>query len=138
MEMNNTEEIIAKINEANGFTKHNNMVITKAAVGLAEGTLRFSQETVNHYGSIHGGALFSLADYVAGVAAASYGTICLTLDASIHYFKPVTSGIVRALASETSKSNKTAMYEVCLYDEEEVLVAKAAFTYYNTEKRFDK
>ena len=134
MELTNIKEIIDKINEAKGFTKHNNMLITNAGVGRAEGTLRFSQETANHYGSIHGGALFSLADYVAGVAAASYGTICVTLDAGIHYFKPVSSGIVRAVASETSKSNKTAMYEVCLYDEEEVLVAKAAFTYYNTEK----
>lgn len=138
MEISNMKEIIERINEAKGFTRHNNMIITKAGVGLAEGTLSFSQETMNHYGSIHGGALFSLADYVAGVAAASYGTVCVTLDASIHYFKSVSSGIIRAVASETSKSNKTATYEVCLYDEEEVLVSKAAFTYYNTEKRFEK
>lgn len=134
MEINNYKEILDKINEAKGFTKHNNMMITKVGIGQAEGTLRLTQETMNHYGSIHGGALFSLADYVAGVAAASHGTICVTLDANIHYFKPVSFGTVRAVASEISKSNKTGMYEVCLHDEDGVLVAKAAFTYYNTEK----
>ncbi len=131
-------EVIKMVNETAKYTKYNNMVITKIGMGSAEGEMPVSEEALNHYGGVHGGALFSLADNVAGVAAVSRKTACVTLGASIHYFKQVNSGMVRAVAVETNRSRKTGLYEVNLYDDQGELVAKAEFTYYDTEKPIGK
>ncbi|NTV90569.1 MAG: PaaI family thioesterase [Clostridiales bacterium] len=128
------KDVIKLINDNAKFTKYNNMVITKIGLGTAEGEMPVVEEAMNHYGGVHGGALFSLADNVAGVAAVSRKTACVTLGASIHYFKQVKDGLVKAVATETNRSRKTGLYEVNMYDETGELVAKAEFTYYDTEK----
>jgi acyl-CoA thioesterase len=125
-------EIIKRINEKGPFTRHNNILITDIGGGSAEGEMAVTAKSLNHYGGVHGGALYSLADFVAGVAAASRKTVCVTLNASIHYFKAVYSGKVKAVAREVNRTNKTGLYEVMIFDSEGNLAAKAECTYYDT------
>jgi acyl-CoA thioesterase len=129
----NMSDIINEVNDSIKFAKHNKIYITKIEKGSAEGEMLITDDNMNRYGTVHGGALFSLADTVAGAAAASHGTVCVTLSANINYFRAAVSGKIKAAAYETSRTRKTGLYEVELNDEEG-LIAKASYTYYDTEK----
>jgi len=128
---------LQKVNDSIKFVKYNNMRVIKVEKGSAEGEMLVTENSMNRFGTIHGGALFTLADVTAAVAAMSYGTACVTLSGSINYFRASAAGKIRSYAHETSRTRRTGMYEVELKDEEG-LVAKASFTYYDTGKQLSE
>jgi acyl-CoA thioesterase len=81
------------------------------------GTARFrldpSPAIANIAGSVHGGALYTLADSAFEVACNSYGRICVALDVTVHHAsaapldEPVT-----AEAVEVSRTARVASYRV--------------------------
>jgi acyl-CoA thioesterase len=81
--------------------------------GTARTRLRPRPELVNIHGSVHGGALFALADAAFEVACNSYGRVCVGLDVSIHYAAPAQSGeTLVAEAVEASRSRRVGSYRV--------------------------
>lgn len=83
------------------------------APGRATVRLDPRAELANIAGSLHGGVLYTLADYAFEVACNSYGRICVALDVSVHHAtaapldEPVT-----AEAVEVSRSARVASYRV--------------------------
>jgi len=77
----------------------------------------------NAYGIVHGGVLFSLADFTLGLVSASYGNINLTMQASINFFHPSKSGILTAETKELSKGRKISNYQIDITNEKNKLVA---------------
>ena len=57
----------------NPFTDYNHMEIARAEQDYAEVYLDVTREATNVYHVVHGGALFTMADYCAGVTACSNG-----------------------------------------------------------------
>jgi acyl-CoA thioesterase len=67
----------------------------------------------NFVGTVHGGALFSLADAALGVASNSWGRICMALTVEIQYLSaPVAGDVLVARARERSRTRRTAAYAV--------------------------
>jgi len=81
--------------------------------GAARFLLEPTPEIANIAGSVHGGALYTLADSAFEVACNSYGRICVALDVTVHHAsaapldEPVT-----AEAVEVSRSARVASYRV--------------------------
>ena len=81
--------------------------------GTARVLLEPTPEIANIAGSVHGGALYTLADAAFEVACNSYGRICVALDVTVHHASAAPLGEpVIAQAAEVSRSARVASYRV--------------------------
>jgi acyl-CoA thioesterase len=102
----------AKIRDFNGcaFAR-----LTGMEVALTpEGDIRVVMEPEgkwNAMGTIHGGAIFALADQAFGIAANLGGSPQVAVSASIHYLAPAT-GTLEAVARLVDETAITSVYEV--------------------------
>ncbi|HUV08462.1 MAG TPA: PaaI family thioesterase [Spirochaetia bacterium] len=97
--------------------------LLEASEGHAKARLNVTEDHHNFVKTLHGGAIFTLADYVFAVASNSHGTVSVAINASISYIKPVFTGILFAEAKEVSLSNRLANYNVDVTDENGELIA---------------
>lgn len=111
------------INENDQLARHLGIEITAIGPGAATARMRLSREHVNSLGMAHGGTLFTLADMAFAAASNSYGSVALGVQASIHYHRPVSSGMLTATARELSRGGRLASYLVEVRDESGELAA---------------
>lgn len=105
-------------------------------VALGHGTARVRmrpEECQNALGTYHGGALFTLADQAFSLAANQGEDVQVAMNASIHYIRPA-RGVVEAEARLVGESGRTTVYEVRVYEGEE-LVALFTGTGYRLAKK---
>jgi acyl-CoA thioesterase len=82
---------------------------------------------LNFVGSVHGGALFSLADAALGVASNSWGRICVALTVETQFLSaPLAGDVLVATALERSRTRRTASYAIDVVSEEDGTL-RAAF-----------
>ncbi len=105
------------------FATKNGIEIVKIGLGRAEARMQVTSEHLNAVGTVHGGALFSLADFAFAMAANSGGQVTVAINVSISYFKAINSGVLTASAREVSGGGRIAGYTVEIRDEAEDLVA---------------
>ena len=67
---------------------------------------------LNFVGSIHGAALFSLADAALGVASNSWGRLCVALTIETQFLSAPIDEILVASAVERSRTRRTAAYAI--------------------------
>ena len=79
---------------------------------------------LNGLGTIHGGAIFTLADFVFAAAANSHGTVAVAINANITFMKAASAGTLWAEAREVSKNFKIGTYVVDVKDDQGELVAQ--------------
>ena len=78
----------------------------------------------NGLGTVHGGAIFTLADFCFAAACNSHGTVSVALNVSITFMKAATTGTLWAEAREMSKNFKVGAYAVEIKDDQGELVAQ--------------
>ena len=99
--------------------------LLEIAEGYAKASMKVTGEHLNGVKSVHGGAIFTLADYAFAVAANSHGRISVAVNASISFFKGAPEGgMLYAEAEEISDHPKLGSYVVRVTDEEGDLVAQ--------------
>ena len=76
------------VNSPHQFSYENGIVVTCVQPGLARGELRAGPDSINPHGMIHGGAMATLADTVAGCCACSKGGNCVTASSSMEFLRP--------------------------------------------------
>jgi acyl-CoA thioesterase len=101
------------------FARHCHMETVSITPGHAEVRMPVN-EKLNALGTVHGGAIFSLADQAFALAANSYGDPQVALTASISYLRPARGDLV-AKARLVSENKSTSVYEVLVYDGSEVV-----------------
>lgn len=92
--------------------------------GTATVRMTVREQHYNGVSIVHGGALFTLADFASAVASNSHGTIAVAINANIAFIKPVTAGTLTARAEEVSRGNKLGTYLVRITNEENAVVAQ--------------
>lgn len=97
-------------------------------VALDEGYSRvemiFTPDMQNIFGMAHGGALFALIDEAFETASNSHGTMAVALNMNITYISsPPLGSKLTAEAKEFNRTNKTANYDIKIYDEKNQLIA---------------
>lgn len=105
------------------FARHCGIKLLEVSEGMAKTEMEIKEEHLNGVNTVHGGAIFTLADFTFAVAANSYGQITVAINASITYMKAVTSGKITAEAREISRNPKLSTYTINVYDESGDVIA---------------
>ena len=116
--------------ENDAFARSLGIEMLEYGDGRAAARLRVGPHHLNSAGTLHGGAIFSLADAAFSAAANSHGVLALSIDASISYFQAVTGGTLTAEAHEVARNPKLATYVIDVRDEEGGLIAHFRGTVY--------
>jgi acyl-CoA thioesterase len=105
------------------YAKHSGMELVEVSPGHARVSMAIRKEHFNGLGVVHGGAIFTLADFAFEAAANAHGTIAVAINVNISYLRPVTGTMLYAEASELSRSRSIGSYTVRVTDEKEQLIA---------------
>jgi acyl-CoA thioesterase len=85
--------------------------------GRAKVKMDIREKHKNSHGTVHGGAIFTLADTAFALASNSHGIPAAAINAHISYMKSASSGTLFAEAEEFSLIPKLATYIVRVSDE---------------------
>ncbi len=91
--------------------------------GKAIAKMVVKDEHLNGISTVHGGAIFTLADFTFAVAANSHGRVTVAINANISFMNAVTHGTLTAVAREVSLNPKIASYTVNICNDEGELIA---------------
>ena len=130
------DRTIKFFNDNDHFAKENGMVITRLEEGVSEAVLTASERHFNGVGIIMGGALFTLTDFAFAAALNSFGFRAVGMNASTSFLKPgkgVPGAKFTARATLVSKTRRTGVFDVNVYDEENRLLAHSLMTGFITE-----
>ncbi|WP_347839329.1 hotdog fold thioesterase [uncultured Draconibacterium sp.] len=116
--------------EQDVFAKNNGIELVEAAPGYAQAQMEVSSTHYNSVGIVHGGALFTLADFAFAVASNSHGRVALAIDAEISFFKATTKGTLTATATEIALNGKLGTYLVEITNEANEPIAHFKGTVY--------
>ena len=110
--------LLHTVNEMEPFLQHNGITFTDLSDGWAVAKLRQQSVVMNRWGLPHGGALFTMADVAAGVAALTLRSESLvTLNATIDFMDGAApEGDVTAVAKVERMGGKTCFCNVEIYD----------------------
>lgn len=110
-------------NRADAFAAHNGMTIVEVREGYARAEMTLQSFHMNGANTVHGGALFTLADFAFAAASNSHGQLALSINSSISIFKGARAGKLVAEAREVSHAPKLAGFAVEVRDESGELLA---------------
>jgi len=105
------------------FALHAGIELLEVKSGTAKVRMEVQPFHINGVGLVHGGALFTLADFAFAAAANSHEEVAVAINASISYLKGVKGGTLFAEAEEISNSRKISVYSINLTDEAGQLIA---------------
>lgn len=117
------EKVKGYINANDRLARFLGIEIVDIGPGRATARMTLADEHTNSLGMAHGGTLFALADLAFAAACNSYGRVALGVQASIHFHRPVATGLLTAEARELSQGGRMASYLVEVRDESANLVA---------------
>ena len=117
------------------FARHLGIEVLEYSEGKARARMKIHPHHLNSAGTLHGGAIFSLADAVFSVASNSHGTLAVAINVSISYFKAVKSGTLMAEAEEVSLNPRLATYLIRVEDEKGDAIALFQGTVYRKKDR---
>ncbi|HMK53899.1 MAG TPA: PaaI family thioesterase [Methanobacteriaceae archaeon] len=120
------------------FAAYNGIKLLEISKGSATAQMMVTDRHLNGISTVHGGALFTLADFTFAVAANSWGRVTVATNANISYLKAVTSGVLTATAREVSKGFRIANYTVEITDEDCDLVALFHGTAYRKKEKLEE
>ncbi len=105
------------------YARHSGIELLDVAPGRAKASMKVEPYHFNAAGTVHGGAIFTLADYAFAAASNSHGTLAMGINVSISYVRAATGGTLYAEAQELSRNHKLASYSVQVTDDADEVVA---------------
>lgn len=105
------------------FADRANIELLSVSPGQARAKMTLHPHHLNGYGTVQGGAIFTLADFAFAAASNSHGTVAVAINVSITFIKAGQSGTLWAQATEISQNFKLGSYTVEVKDDEGELVA---------------
>jgi len=114
---------IKKFFKNDRYAAHSGIELTAVSPGQAKAKMDIKNIHLNGMNTVHGGAIFTLADFVFAVAANTCGMVTTSINAQISYFKPGTTGTLFAEATEIASSSKLATFQVSVKNDTGELIA---------------
>lgn len=105
------------------FAERANIELVSVSPGQARAKMTLYPHHLNGYGTVQGGAIFTLADFAFAAASNSHGTVAVAVNVSISFMKAGQTGTLWAEAREISKNFKLGSYTVEVKDDAGELVA---------------
>jgi acyl-CoA thioesterase len=125
------KNINSKLEGLDRFGKHAGLAYTRWEKGYSRCVLKINDSLLNPYGTVHGGALFTMADSGMGFALVptlEKGERCASLEVSIVYVKAIKSGTLICDTTVIKRSSRSAILESEIKSAGQ-LVAKALGTW---------
>jgi acyl-CoA thioesterase len=127
-------DFIKNFSENDKFAKLLGIDLLEVSKGHAKAKMRISEAYLNSVNTVHGGAIFTLADYTFAIAANTHGNITVALNVNISFLKAVSEGILFAEANEVSINPKISTYDIHVSNEQKELIATFQGMAYRKEK----
>lgn len=124
------EEIKRFFTNNDQFARYCGIELLEVAKGYARVKMEVKDYHLNGVKTVHGGAMFTLADFAFAVASNSHGRIAMGINTTMTYTKAVTGGVLFAEAREVSLNHKLGTYTVNITNEENDLLAVFQGTVY--------
>ena len=105
------------------FAARANIELLAVSPGQARAKMALHPHHLNGYGTVQGGAIFTLADFAFAAASNSHGTVAVAINVSITFMKAGTTGTLWAEAREISRNFKLGSYTVEVKDDQGEFVA---------------
>jgi len=121
--------------EQDKFARHVGIELLEVATGKASAKLEVKPCHLNGAKTVHGGAIFTLADFVFAVAVNSHGNLAVGINTSTSFIQAATGGTLYASAEEIALNPKLANYQVRVTDQDDRLIAQFQGTAYRKKER---
>ncbi len=118
-----TKEDFNKFYNNDQFAQYVGIELLEASAGRASARMEIKEQHLNSMGTVHGAALFALADLVFAVASNSHGNIAMAINANISYYQATKEGTLTATGREVSLNPKLASYKIDITNEHGELIA---------------
>ena len=92
--------------------------------------VNITENSLNPYGIVHGGLIFTLADTSMGVITRATGKIAVTLNSQINYLLPAKCPKLISKAKAIKIGRTTALLTTEIFDDQNNLIASSNATYY--------
>jgi acyl-CoA thioesterase len=112
-----TMDALKRFVQNDRFAKHLDVEMLEYGNGRARARMPVGRHHLNSAGTVHGGAIFALADAVFSAASNSHGTLAMAINVSISFFRAVREGVLVAEGREVSLNPKLATYLIEVADE---------------------
>src|SRR5688572_9799702 len=119
------ERVVAEMMSQDYFSQWLGISVKSIIPGTCCLEMKVRKEMLNGFGIAHGGIAFSLADSALAFASNSHNRKSLVINTSVSFTSVVKEGdILKAIASETSLSNRLGIYQVVVtrQDDTKVLI----------------
>ncbi len=126
-------EDVRKFFEGDKLAASLGMSIDEVSEGRCVINCTITETMHNGAGTLHGGLIFTLADFAAAVAANYYGVLSVTINSSVSYYKAISSGVVTAIATVNARTNRLCHLTVSIKNGEDE-IAEFKSTFYVTGK----
>ena len=120
--------------ENDHFAHHCGIELIELNRGHAKAKMEIQPFHMNGANTVHGGAVFTLADFTFAAAVNSQGRLSMAITTSISFFKPTCSGTLYAEAEELSISHKLGYYQINITDQNQQRVAQFQGTAYRKQE----
>lgn len=105
------------------FGTSNGMEVVAARKGHARAVMTIQDQHKNGLGTLHGGALFTLADLAFAAASNCADEMVVSINAGMSFSKACSQGVVTAEANEVTRSSRLVQYEARVTDEAGAILA---------------
>lgn len=125
--------VVSHIHPLGGFER---AVLIDARPGYSKFSIEIPPESINIYGIVHGGFLFTLCDMAAGMATYAYEMTNTTQSASINFLHgiPLEEGKLYVECRAAHKGRSTVVNQVEITTEAGRLVAVGTYTMFLLQK----
>jgi acyl-CoA thioesterase len=120
------EQNALKYLENDRFAALAGIKLVRAEPGFAVARMEITENHLNGVNRVQGGAIFTLADFAFAAASNSGGIVTLGINVNISYFKSPKGKVITAEAKEISSGRKICGFNVDIFDEDKVLVARVS------------
>ena len=128
------QELKHLVNDPERFVGRCGIEITEIGEGHAKGRMEYDLATSNLLGGLHGGALSTLADAVAGMSVASLGYKRVTVHNTMEYFRASKPGPIYCEARVRKSGKSITVSEATVIDSDGREVAIGTFSFYITDQ----
>ena len=85
----NPEELKQRLLDSNEFISDSEIKILEFSDDHAKLEMKIDKAVLNGHGIVHGGIIFAMADNAAAAATFTKGRLCVTLNSTINFIRPV-------------------------------------------------
>ena len=136
--MNSPQNIVQYLYKNDAYSQWLGIEIIEVKIGYCKLKMKVRKEMLNGFKITHGGISYSLADTALAFASNTHGKKCISMETSISHIECVQDGdCLTAVSKELSKTEKTALYLITIFNQNKQEVAYFKGTVYRTSKDWE-